>query len=130
MILCDHVHRDSATNKCSILGTFSNIVSSEFPATQGFCIYFALTDGDGKHEVRVRIQHAKHFGTDQFQFQTTNGAKIDFENPLMVLEGVFVLKVKFDEPGLYFVELECGSQILMSRKLLIVDEKARNEETQ
>jgi hypothetical protein len=55
MVLCDHVHQDSTSGKFTLLGTFNQINAAAFPVFLPFAVYFAITDGQGEFEVRLRL---------------------------------------------------------------------------
>ena len=58
IIICDHVYRDKATNKCVLSGTFSSILSKAFPTRHGnMGIYVSITDVPEKGRVRAIIKH-------------------------------------------------------------------------
>jgi hypothetical protein len=49
LIIVDAVHRDAATGKFYLLGTYSNIVGRSFPCVQpSITAYFALRGGRGR----------------------------------------------------------------------------------
>ena len=64
IIICDNIYRDKATNKCVISGTFSHILSVNFPIIRGnMGIYVALTDISeaGKLQVIFRREDSGDF---------------------------------------------------------------------
>lgn len=53
-ILVDTIHRDPATNKCYLLGTYSVIVAARFPHVQEHIhVYTSLVGGHGKTAVKL-----------------------------------------------------------------------------
>ncbi len=125
MVLCDAVHRDSATGKHTILGTFSTVGADTYPAKVGFCIYFAITDGLGQTRLRLRLVDAESGIVDK----TENGTEgpvfkiefdIPFEDPLVVMETAVGVETALPKPGLYHCELWAGDDLLMSRRLLAI----------
>lgn len=125
MVLCDAVHRDFTTGKYTILGTFSTLGADTFPAKIRFCIYFAITDGLGSTELRLRLVDAESGIVDKpeddtegpvFEIQT----EITFEDPLAVMEFMIAVGTALPKPGLYHCELWAGADLLMSRRLLAV----------
>ena len=58
MVICDAAHRDPATGKFSILGTFSSLASPSYPSLIRFVVYFAVTDGIGLVALRLQLIEA------------------------------------------------------------------------
>src|SRR5262249_42449853 len=59
MVLADHVHRDPASGKFFILGTYNSVLAPAFPrACQPLVIYVALTDGHGRVPLRLVLTDA------------------------------------------------------------------------
>ena len=105
MVLCDGVHRDAATGKFTILGTFSTFFAREFPAQAQLAVYFSVTDGLGPTTLRLRIVDAE-FGivnSDEESGKTIceMEQEITFESPLVVMESAWGLKTVLPKPGLY-----------------------------
>jgi len=133
MVLCDAVHRDATTGKHTILGTFSTIGADTFPAKFRMCVYFAITDGLGSTELRLRLVDAKSGLVDKnhgdaegqvFEIQTD----YTFEDPLIVVETVMGIESELPHPGLYHCELWAGNELLMSRRLLAVQKVTEKTE--
>jgi hypothetical protein len=134
MVLCDLAHRDSATNKYTILGTFSSYSSFAYPAQVAMCVYYAITDGLGPTTLRVQVIDAECAYLDATNEEPTPGrifgikTEINIESPLMVFEGTVGFVAVIPKPGLYICELWAGNVLLMSRRLAAV-EVAKPEET-
>ena len=62
MVLCDGVHRDMGTGKFTLLGAFSTLHAAQFPAKVVFHVYFAITDGQGKTDISLRIMDSESLG--------------------------------------------------------------------
>jgi hypothetical protein len=123
MVLCDYVHRDPATGKHTILGTFSTLGAQVFPAKVSFAVYFAITDGLGPTQLRVRLVDAVSGLADAPEgdggepvFEVSG--EFDFESPLLVLEGAMRFQTDIPRPGLYHCEMWAGDELLMSRRVL------------
>jgi hypothetical protein len=131
MVLCDGVHRDAATGKFTILGTFSTIGAREFPAKVGFCVYYAVTDGLGPATLRLQIVDAScdildsADNADGMVFSAS--MDFDFVDPLLVLETRLSIGVELPKAGLYYCELWAGDDLLMSRRLLAVSTAGQEE---
>lgn len=123
MVLCDHVHRDPATGKHTILGTFSTLGAHVFPAQVSFAVYFAVTDGLGPTKLRIRLVDAKSGLVDESGDKDRKpvfevSGEFVFESPLVVMEGAMHFKTSIPEPGLYHCEMWAGEELLMSRRVL------------
>jgi len=127
MVICDHVHRDPATLKCTVLGTFSSIGSSVFPAPVHLTVYFAITDGLGPASLYLQLIDANAGVIDPRDKEDQEGRvflfekQIEFSNPLVVVEGHISLDGKIPRPGQYHCELWAGDDVLMSRRLMAVE---------
>lgn len=125
MVLCDNVHRDAATGKFTILGTFSTIGAQVYPLPIQFFVYFAVTDGHGDFPVRLRIASAttdiSGEASDQIEVFNQKLGDMHFPSPLAVIESVAVVQMLLNQPGHYHCELHVGEKLLMSRRLLAVD---------
>ncbi len=130
MVLCDHVHRDATTGKFTILGTFSTLAAREFPAKVTFSLYFAITDGLGPTELRLRLVNAScgiANGSDDDNVVFQVAFDFEFTDPLMVLENASGIGTEIPVPGLYHCELWAGEELLMSRRLLATVSPKREE---
>lgn len=118
MVLCDAVHKDPATGKSTLLGTFSTFGSVSYPAPLAMAIYFSLTDGQGTHEINVRLINSKHIIDDQVESVFEANVPMDFPDPLVVIEGSIGSQFLIPEPGVYHCEILCGQEVLMSRRII------------
>ena len=118
LVVCDQIYQDSTSQKFSILGTFSMITSSGFPAQHGYlAVYFALTDGHGRIPLRFRVQDAEERRSPVVD--TTQS--ILFSDPKAVVEGrMDMANLHFPEPGEYRLQMLAGTELLMERKILLV----------
>src|SRR5438093_5222055 len=84
MILCDNIHRDPATGKFFILGTYSFLgVADQFPWTHPIIlVYVALTDGRGPVPLRLRLIDVDEENPPIFETEET----IDFDDPIETIE--------------------------------------------
>lgn len=129
MVLCDAAHRDAATGKFTLLGTFSTFQAHEFPAKLAFTIYFAVTDGIGPTDFRIRLVSADSILKDEEQvvFEVKMSG-VNLESPLMVFESVASVECAVPQDGLYHCELYAGESLLMSRRLLVMRIPGKPEE--
>ena len=132
MVLCDAVHRDAATGKFTILGTFSTLAVREYPTKVRFCVYYAVTDGLGPTTLRLRLVDAASGIADSaggkheksvFEIRGDFG----FDSPLAVVESTVGIETVLPRPGLYHCELWAGNDLLMSRRLMAVAREGEKE---
>ena len=128
MVLCDSVHRDAATGKFTLLGTFSTLFAQEFPTAARFFVYCAVTDGVGLLPLRLRIVDAG-FGIAESEGDPPGVVldveqEVDFDDPLAVNELAIRMEVSLPKPGLYHCELLVNSDVLMSRRILAAKPEA------
>jgi len=132
MVLCDAVHRDAATGKFTLLGTFSTLAVREYPAKVNFCIYYAVTDGLGPTTLRLRLVDAASGIADSADAKPEKSvfdirADFAFDNPLAVVESTVGIETVVPRPGLYHCELWAGDDLLMSRRLMAVAREGDKE---
>ena len=134
MVLCDAVHRDPSTGKSTILGTFSNFTAAGFPAKIKLGIYFAVTDGLGP--VTLRFQLVKAAEPVDALDETENENRVfmvktdvNFESPLVMVEGGLEAETILPAEGLYYCELWAAGEVLMSRRLTATKITSSNEGT-
>lgn len=118
MIICDAIHQDPATGKCTLLGTFSTINARQFPAVhRHLAVHVALTNGHGKTRIRLTL-----IGLDENQTPLfSREGLISFADPRMVAELNFSLSnLSFPQPGEYRLQLHANEELLMERRLYLV----------
>lgn len=118
MVICDDVHKDPSTSKHTILGTCNVFVAREFPATIKFAVYTAITDALGPLDVVFRLVKADF---DEEPVFSLPPQEITVASPLMVLETVMRVMAQVPEPGQYHCELLANGELLMARRLVIMD---------
>jgi hypothetical protein len=118
MVLCDAIHQDPATKKCTLLGTFSTISSRNYPVTHPrMGVHLALTNGHGKTTIRLSLVGLDETAPALFNNQGT----IDFRDPRAVVELNFGLgNLNFPTPGEYRVQVYGNEQLLAERRLYLM----------
>lgn len=119
MVICDAIYQDPATQKCTLLGTFSTINARQFPVIhRQISVHVALTDGHGRTRIRLTL-----VGTDENQTPLfSREGTIDFGDPRMVAELNFVIaNLAFPTPGEYRLQVHGNDELLMERRLHVVD---------
>ncbi len=118
MILADAVHRDLATGKNYIQGTFHGVAVASFPWTLvSMVVYVVLTEGYGETPIRVRLVDAEESRPPILETET----RVNFPDPLTVMEVVFPwFNVVFLEPGEYSVQLFGAGEFLREHRLEVL----------
>jgi len=118
MVLCDSIHQDPSTKKCTLLGTFSTISVREFPAVHGqLAVHLALTNGHGKTRIRLMVDSTD----DNVQPLFSQEGTIKFRDPRMVAELNFVLSnITFPSAGEYRVQVYGNDELLKERRLFVM----------
>ncbi len=117
MIICDAVWRDPGTGKFFLLGTFSTIGSATFPSRHPqLVVYSVLTDGRGKTQLQLCFVSA-----DEEHILAEAEAEVNFSDPRANLEMALQFSnIEFPAPGEYRLKMNCGNELLMERRLLLV----------
>lgn len=116
LVLCDAIWRDPATGKAFLLGTFSVINSTAYPAAHGSMhAYVALSGGHGAAQLVLRIVDVD----DEEKPLMEAGGPANFEDPRAVLEIDLEIKgVVFPKPGEYRFQLFAGEDLLLERRIV------------
>ena len=116
--MADAVHRDLATGKNYIQGTFHELATRSFPLTVAtMVVYVVLTEGYGNTSVRVRLIDAEESRPPIFESETVVG----FPDPLSMMEIVFpMFEVVFPEEGEYSVQLFGAGEFLREHRLEVL----------
>lgn len=123
MVICDAIYQDPATKKCTLLGTFSTINARSFPIVHPqLAVHVALTDGHGPARIRLML-----VGADEQQKPLFSGeGTIDFADPRMVAELNFTIaNITFPAPGEYRLQVYGNSELLMERRLHVMQLRRR-----
>ncbi|MDX2115814.1 MAG: hypothetical protein SFZ24_09400 [Planctomycetota bacterium] len=117
LILCDEIYRDESTKKLLLVGLFNQLVVPSFPAIHAMmCVCFTLTDGEGKYDVRVKIEHET-----SGQAVLEAGAPLVIDEPLTLHDVVLKLRgVEFKEPGKHWLSVSVDGVPLSQRPFFVV----------
>lgn len=118
MVICDAIHQDPATRKCTLLGTFSTISASKFPVVHpGLAVHVAMTEGRGKTRIRLSLVSSDE---EQRVLFTQEGV-IQFADPRVVAEINFGIRnLEFPRPGEYRVQIHANDELLGERRLHVM----------
>lgn len=122
MILCDAIHQDPATQKCTLLGTFSTINVAQFPAVhRQLAVHVALTNGHGRTKIRLVLT-----GVDENEPPLlAREGFIEFRDPRTVAELNFtVASITFQRAGEYRLQVYGNDELLMERRIYAIEMKA------
>ena len=117
LIICDEIINEAGTNKKSLIGTFNNIVSSEFPMQHPkICVYAAMTNGQGEMGGELRCVRVD----DQQEIFKASGTVV-FADPNQVVEMSFNFRnILFERTGLYTFELIAGEELLLEKRFHVL----------
>lgn len=117
MIICDAIHQDPATKKCTLLGTFSTITARSFPVVHSaLAVHVALTDGRGKTRIRLCLISA-----EEEQPLFSQEGTIQFMDPRVVAEINFGIRnLQIPHPGEYRVQVYANDELLSERRLHVL----------
>jgi hypothetical protein len=118
MVICDAIHQDPATKKCTLLGTFSTITARSFPVVHpGLAIHVALTEGRGHTRIRLTLVSS----TDEQQVLFTQEGVIQFADPRVVAEINFGIRnLTIPGPGEYRFQIFGNDELLAERRLHVM----------
>jgi hypothetical protein len=126
MVICDAIYQDPATQKCTLLGTFSTINVRKFPATHRMmAVHVAMTDGYGVTRIKLMLAHADEKKEPLFSQEGT----IDFKDPRVVAELNFAINnLVFHEAGEYRLQVYGNDQLLGERRLHVFELNAHGRQ--
>jgi hypothetical protein len=115
MVLADLVHRDGATGKYSLLGTYNAILMKAYPCLcQDLMVYTTLTDGHGDVPVRLVLTDAD----EELGAIASAEGLVRMGDPTRLCELVFQLRgVVLPRPGQYRLQLHSGPHLLRELRL-------------
>jgi hypothetical protein len=115
--VCDLIYRDRSTGKRFILGCFSVLHATDFPAVHpALCVYLDLTNGRGPVTIKVQIVDSD----DLHEPIWVGESLVDFVDPRMVAELDFIVGgLRFPDAGEYRVQVYAENQFIVERRLLV-----------
>ena len=114
--LCDYVIVEERTRKVSLIGSFSGIAASRFPAVaQPFSVFAVLTDGLGDATIQLSILRLE---TDEEIF--VYRAQLRFPNKLTEVSFHARLReCRFPGPGQYLFTLLVDGEWVSQRRIQV-----------
>ena len=112
LLVCDSIIEEKATNKKSLIGTFTDIWARDFPCTHpNIGIYFCLTNAEGDYELTVRL-----FDSDREKSLGETTAYVNISDILSINDfGLNLRGMVFEQPGRYEFRLYANKEF-MGRK--------------
>lgn len=101
-----------------------------YPSPMQFVVYFAITDGLGKHTIELRLVNANQLIDESVEPVFATKTKINIEDPLGVLEIPVGIQFMLAEPGVYHCELLCNGNVLMSRRVIASEAPQNKNESE
>jgi hypothetical protein len=125
LLVCDSVITEAATNKVTIVGAFSSISASNFPAMHfRMCLFAEVTDGKGDIPMTFQI-----VDVDEETTVFKGDGVLKVSNPLVIGRLVIQLgPLVFPAPGEYRVQLIADGEHLIERRLLLIQEGGEGDE--
>ena len=123
LAVCDQIITDRVTGKQSLIGMFSTIHATKFPARQPqLCVHLSMTDGRGKTRVAISI-----VDSDEERPPIVRGeGVVDFKNPRAIANlGLQFFGLVFPSPGEYRVQILCDGTLLREARLQLIQAKRR-----
>jgi hypothetical protein len=118
MVICDVIHTDPATGKRTLLGTFSSLVSPDFPMpVHAIGVYLLLTECRGKFNITLQIVDVN----DEREPVVRVESELEAPDPLTVLDiDVRLGGFQIPMPGEYRVQLYADGAIVIERRLMVI----------
>ena len=109
MLLCEHVHQDTASGKSTLLGVFDELrVSRPAADLDAFAVYLSLTNMRGRYSIDLRWLHGD---TEDELARISETEPFDVADPLSRLEIVVLGNLlPIPEPGRYVLRLSINGR--------------------
>jgi len=123
LIICDQIITDRVTGKQSLIGMFSRIHATKFPATQPqLCVHVSMTEGRGQTPVMIRIADSDDSRPPIVEGQ----GMMDFKSPRAIANlSLQFYGLVFPQPGEYRVQILSGGTLLREARMELVQAKPR-----
>ncbi len=117
MVVCDAIWVDPSTGKRTILGVFSEIGASVFPAVHPLiAVHVDLTDGQGAIPIKLQLLDVDEEGEPIHVAEE----QVEFPDPRTIITmAVHMAEIAFPRPGEYRLQLFARNEFLMERRLFV-----------
>jgi hypothetical protein len=121
LLISDNHLVDARSNQHSVIGVISHVQAMKFPTRiPRLCVFVELTNARGKFPLSVRIVDADEARPPVVVAET----ELDAPDPLAICAiGLGMGGLVFSEPGEYRVQLLSGGELLLERRLVLVQLK-------
>jgi hypothetical protein len=121
ILICDQIIEDVQTRKKSLIGTFNNIATMQFPFRHPqLCVFVSLTEGQGAYDARLRIAHEETGDV----VAEVNG-QVQFPDRNFVAEFNFnLVGLEFKHAGLHSIEFYCDETLVLERRFHVTQMKS------
>jgi hypothetical protein len=128
LVVCDLIWRDPTTHKATILGCFSAITAAAFPAKHPLlCVFAVMTDGHGKVPIDLRLMDVDEERLPIFELK----GEAVFTDPRAVVEIDFGAgNLVFPTPGEYRLQLRSGSNLIMERRISVLQAGGKHDDSE
>jgi hypothetical protein len=118
LIVCDQIITDRVSGKISLIGMFSTIHATRFPATHPqLSVFVALTEGHTKTPIAIRIVDANEARKPLVEGNGT----VQFKDPMAIANLALQFHgLVFPEPGQYRVQIWSRGALLREARLHLV----------
>ncbi len=117
MIVCDAIARDECTGRLTAQGLFINLIRPSFPYVhESVAVYAAMSDVRGNVAVRVQLVNS-----DGAVIVPGHNMALRTASPVDECQFVArMLGVKFEKPGIYYVQLFANDAFIMERRIVLM----------
>ena len=118
IVVADAIHRDPATGKSYILGTFSGLAAADFPASHpSLALYVSLSGGRGKVPVRVDFVRTN----EDDEIVASAEAEVEFPDPRTIVDIALTFQgLVFPAPGEYRFQVFAADEFMGERRILML----------
>ena len=114
LTVCDYVIIEEGTRKVSLVGVFSGIRALTFPFFRPpFCVFVALTDGQGEAEVELTVTHVES-DEEVYSFQRSVRFPDRFTEVRVLMR---LAECPFPAPGSYMFTLLVDGEWIAHRRI-------------
>lgn len=125
LILADVVHIDSETRKTTILGTFNELYSSDFPSTmpRPTCAFMQLTNVRRKLAIALRYVDL----SDNKVLLECQGITISTNDPLVTVEfSIQIPPYPMPHEGTYVFEVSANDEVIGAKRIRVTKREKKN----
>ncbi len=123
ILVCDGIHRDPSTGKHTLLGTFTRVNATEFPAQiPQIGIYLVLTGARSIGQVGLRIVRRDADADDgETTILDSPGVELKPDDPFAIYEiGIMLAGLVFPEAGDYRIKVLWNNEPIGNGKRIVV----------